>query len=335
MQAVVVDHWLKGPDEVQLSVAPVPEPSRGQVLVDVAFAGANFYDILMVQGKYQFRPSFPFIPGTEFSGVISKLGPGVTEWKVGQLVYGITMVGAYAEKVAVPAKKIRAIPKGMSLTDAAGFSMTYPTSYAALVYRAQLRKGETLLVHAAAGGVGIAAVQIGKALGARVIGTVGSAEKVHVAKEAGCDEVINYKEEDFVEKVKELTHGKGADVIYDPVGGEVFDKSTKVVSWGGRILVVGFAGGKIPTLQTNRVLLKNCSVVGVFWGSYEVHQPQKVDETLHALEEMYTQGHLKPVTCAVYPLAELSKGLKHIGSRQSYGKVIIKIKDQANTTAKL
>jgi NADPH2:quinone reductase len=334
MQAVVVDHWLKGPEEIQVSVAPVPEPAEGQVLVDVAYAGANFYDILMVQGKYQFKPSFPFIPGTEFSGVISKLGPGVTGWQVGQEVYGITMLGAYAEKVAVSATKIRPVPKGMNLVDAAGFSMTYPTSYCALVYRANLVKGETLLVHAAAGGVGVAAVQIGKALGARVIGTVGSAEKVQVAKQAGCDEVINYKDEDFVERVKELTDGRGADVIYDPVGGEVFDKSTKIVAWGGRILVVGFAGGKIPSVQANRVLLKNCAVVGVFWGSYEIYQPHKLEETFRSLEDMFAKKQLKPVTCAVYPLAELPKALKHIGSRQSYGKVIVQTSNRG-TTARL
>lgn len=335
MQAVVVDHWLKGPEEIQVGVAAVPEPGDGEVLVDVAYAGANFYDILMVQGKYQFRPTFPFIPGTEFSGVIAKLGSGVSGWQVGQEVYGMTMLGAYAEKVVVPANKIRPVPKGMSLVDAAGFSMTYPTSYCALVYRANLLKGETLLVHAAAGGVGVAAVQIGKALGARVIGTVGSAEKVEVAKKAGCDEVINYKDEDFVEKVKELTDGRGADVIYDPVGGEVFDKSTKVIAWGGRLLVVGFAGGKIPSVQTNRVLLKNCSIVGVFWGSYEIHQPHKIEETFQALTEMYAKGHLKPVTCAVYPLVELPQALKHIGSRQSYGKVIVQTGSNRGTTAKL
>jgi NADPH2:quinone reductase len=215
----------------------------------------------------------------------------------------------------------------MNFIDAAGFMMTYATSYAGLVFRGQVKAGETLLVHAAAGGVGIAAVQIGKALGARVIGTVGSDKKIDVVLKAGADKVINYRQTDFVEAVKELTNGKGADIIYDPVGGDVFDKSMRCVAWGGRVLVVGFAGGRIPSLPTNRLLLKNCSVLGVYWGSYAYNQPERVEEALTALESMYLRGLLKPVTCGVFSLDQLPAALRLIASRDSFGKVIIKINE--------
>ncbi|KAL6068659.1 Zn-dependent oxidoreductase PA5234 [Balamuthia mandrillaris] len=329
MKAVVVERWQE-PEELVVREAPLPPLKKGMVMVDVKYAGANFYDILMVQGKYQYRPPFPFIPGTEFSGVVSRVGEGVTKWKVGDEVYGIAATGAYAEKIAVPAKSIRAIPRGMSLQYAAGFSMTYPTSYAALVYRANLRSGETLLVHAGAGGVGIAAIQIGKALGARVIATAGGPEKCAVAKAAGADHVIDYnnKEKDFVTEVKELTDSNGADVIFDPVGGEVFDNSTKCIAWGGRLLVIGFAGGTIPSIRTNRVLLKNCSIVGVFWGSYQYKQPSKVEEAFQQLEQMFVEGKLKPV---VYPksfrLEQLPLALREIAERKTFGKLIVEVDD--------
>lgn len=261
----------------QLSRWPTPELTAGCVIVDVYFAGTNFYDILLISGKYQEKPELPFVPGSEFSGVISRVNPDEKEWKVGERVYG-SLLGAYAEKILVPVQKLRRIPSGMtmeqvqfayilnpcSIFKAAGFGVTYPTSYLALVQRANLKAGETLLVHAAAGGVGSAAAQIGKALGAKtVIGTAGSAEKLQVVKTlAKADHAINYKEQDFVEEVKKLTNGKGVNVIYDPVGGEVFDKSLRCIAWSGRAIVVGFAGGNIPSIKMNRVLLKNCALIG-------------------------------------------------------------------------
>eukprot|EP00005_Dracoamoeba_jomungandri_P006098 CAMPEP_0174251426 /NCGR_PEP_ID=MMETSP0439-20130205/1249_1 /TAXON_ID=0 /ORGANISM="Stereomyxa ramosa, Strain Chinc5" /LENGTH=339 /DNA_ID=CAMNT_0015331733 /DNA_START=37 /DNA_END=1053 /DNA_ORIENTATION=- len=323
MRAVVVSEWVKDVDELRISTTEVPQVKAGMVLVEVEYSGANFYDILMVQGKYQYRPSFPFVPGTEFAGTVCEVASDVTSWKVGDKVYGISNLGAYAEKILVPADKVRKIPRGMSGKEAAGFSMTYPTSYAGLVYRANVKQGDVVLVHAAAGGVGIAAVQIAKAFGAVVIATASSEEKLQVAMDSGADHVINYKTTDFVEKVKEITNGRGADIIYDPVGGDVFDKSSKCIAWGGKILVVGFAGGRIAEIKTNRILLKNCSIVGVFWGSYALHQPEKVEETFRAIEGLYEEGKLKPVVCGVFPLSAISKGLKQLGSRGTFGKLII------------
>jgi NADPH2:quinone reductase len=211
----------------------------------------------------------------------------------------------------------------MSFEAGAAFPIVYPTSYAALMFRAPLRAGETLLVHAAAGGVGIAAVQIGKALGARVIGTAGGADKLEVVRRVGADVAVDYRAEDWVERVKEATGGRGADVIYDSVGGEVTDGSLKCIAWNGRLLVIGFASGRIPEVKLNRVLLKNISLVGLHWGAHVMHEPERVDETFAALFDLHRQGKVEPVIYRAYPLAELPAALEALGSRQSYGKVVV------------
>jgi NADPH2:quinone reductase len=215
------------------------------------------------------------------------------------------------------------MPDAMSFEEGAGFPIVYPTSYAGLVYRAALRPGETLLVHAAAGGVGLAAVQIGKALGAKVIATAGGTEKLHVALEAGADVGIDYLEEDFVEKVKDFTHGRGADVIYDSVGGDVFDKSLKCIAWNGRLVVVGFASGEIPKVAANRILLKNVAVTGLHWGAYMKNEPQRIPETFAALFRLYEEKKIRPVVYRSYPLEEAPAALAALGSRKTHGKVVL------------
>jgi NADPH2:quinone reductase len=211
----------------------------------------------------------------------------------------------------------------MPFEEGAAFPIVYPTSYAALVFRARMQAGETLLVHAAAGGVGLAAVQIGKALGVRVIATAGGADKLAVARQVGADELIDYQQEDFVERVQALTAGRGADVIYDSVGGDVFDRSLKCIAWNGRLLVIGFAGGRIPEVKANRILLKNIAVVGLHWGAYARHEPARVPETFGALFQLYTEGRIKPVIFARYPLDRIGEALTALGSRKTYGKVVV------------
>lgn len=231
--------------------------------------------------------------------------------------------GAYAERAAVSARAAFVIPACMSFEEAAAFPVVYPTSYAALVYRAQLRPGEWLLVHAAAGGVGLAAVQIGKALGARVIATAGGPDKLEVARRAGADALIDYRGEDWVARVKEITGGHGADVVYDSVGGDTFDLSLKCIAWSGRLLVIGFAGGRIPEVKANRILLKNIAVIGLHWGAYAIHEPQRIPETFAALFRLYDEGKLTPVIYKVFPLQDLPAALAALGGRQTHGKVVI------------
>jgi len=322
MRAVVVDRWLE-PKDLVVRELPDPVPRANQVVLDVAAAGCNFFDILLVQGKYQMKPAFPFTPGAEVAGVVRELGPGVSGVAKGERVFAGLSLGAFAERVAVPVAALHPMPAAMSFPEAAAFPVVYPTSYAALVQRANLRKGETLLVHAAAGGVGVAAVQIGKALGARVIATAGGADKLEVARRAGADIAIDYSTGDWVEAVKQATGGRGADVIYDPVGGEIFEGSLKCIAWNGRLLVIGFASGTIPEVKTNRILLKNIAVVGLHWGAYATNEPERVPEVFAGLAKLYESGHVRPIIFATYSLDEVPKALEALGSRGSYGKVII------------
>jgi NADPH2:quinone reductase len=289
----------------------------------VRAAGCNFFDILMVQGKYQVKPAFPFVPGAEIAGVVRALGDGVTGFAKGDRVLASAGLGGFAEIAVVPAAGVYRMPEGMSFAEGAALPIIYPTSYAALVFRAHLAAGETLLVHAAAGGVGIAAVQIGKALGARVIATAGGAEKLEIARANGADEAIDYTKEDFAERVKQLTNGRGADVIYDSVGGDTFDQSLKCIAWNGRLLVIGFAGGRIPEVKANRILLKNISIVGLHWGAHVQHEPARIPETFQALFELYRAGKIRPVIFKSYPLEEVSVALEALGSRKTWGKVIV------------
>ena len=322
MRAVVVDRWLL-PKELVVRELPEPVPRANQVVIDVEAAGCNFFDILLVQGKYQMKPAFPFTPGAEVAGVVRELGPGVTGVAIGDRVFAGLALGAFAERVAVPVAALHRMPAGMSFPEAAAFPVVYPTSYAALVLRANLRAGETLLVHAAAGGVGVAAVQIGKALGARVIATAGGSDKLEVARRVGADLAIDYSSGDWVEAVKQATGGRGADVIYDPVGGEIFEGSMKCIAWNGRLLVIGFAGGTIPEVKTNRILLKNISIVGLHWGAYATNEPERVPEVFAGLAKLYETGHVRPLIFGTYSLDDVPKALEALGSRGSYGKVII------------
>ena len=322
MRAVVVESWLK-PDQLAVSEMPEPEVGPGTLKVEVRAAGCNFFDILMVQGNYQVKPTFPFVPGAEVAGVVREVGEGVEGFAVGDRVLGAPGLGGFAETVVMPAFGSWALPDGMSFEEGAALPIIYPTSYAGLIHRARLQASETLLVHAAAGGVGIAAVQIGKALGARVIATAGGDEKCRVALEQGADEAIDYRAGDFVEKVKELTGGAGADVIYDSVGGEIFDKSLKCIAWNGRLLVIGFAGGTIPSVKANRILLKNIAVVGLHWGAHSAREPQKIPEVFEGLFRLYSEGKIRPVIYKSYSLEELPQALAALGGRKTYGKVIV------------
>ncbi|MCU0670280.1 MAG: NADPH:quinone oxidoreductase family protein [Myxococcota bacterium] len=322
MRAIVVDRWMEA-SELTVREAPEPVVGAGQLGVDVHSAGCNFFDILIVQGKYQVKPPFPFIPGGEIAGVVREVGAGVKGFAVGDRVLAAAPMGGYAERIAIPASFAHRMPDAMSFDEGAGFPIVYPTSYAGLVYRAALQPGETLLVHAAAGGVGLAAVQIGRALGARVLATAGGADKCAIAREAGAEAAIDYNAEDFVERVKELTGGRGADVIYDPVGGDVFDKSLKCIAWNGRLLVVGFAGGTIPSVAANRILLKNIAVTGLHWGAYAKNEPQRVPETFAALFRLYEEKKIHPVVYRGYPLEEAAAALAALGSRKTHGKVVL------------
>ena len=322
MRAVVVDRWME-PDQLSVSEIPEPDLHPGTLKIDVQAAGCNFFDILMMQGNYQVKPPFPFVPGAELAGVVREVGDGVDGFAAGDRVLCTPGLGCFAETVVASAFGTRRLPDGMSFEEGAALPIIYPTSYAGLVYRANLQAGEDLLVHAAAGGVGIAAVQIGKAMGARVIATAGGEEKCRVALEQGADEAIDYRSEDFVPKVMELTGGKGADVIYDSVGGEIFDKSLKCIAWNGRLLVIGFAGGTIPSVKANRILLKNISVTGLHWGAHSAKEPEKIPIVFDALMKLYDEGKIRPVIFKSYSLEELPEALAALGGRRSYGKVIV------------
>jgi NADPH2:quinone reductase len=322
MRAIVVDRWME-PSELAVREAPEPALRRGTMLVDVRAAGCNFFDILMAKGQYQVRPPFPFTPGAEVAGIVRAVADDVQGFAPGDRVLSAPGIGAFAERALVMANATWRIPDGMSFEEAASFPIVYPTSYAGLVYRAMLRPGETLLVHAAAGGVGIAAVQIGKALGARVLATAGGADKLEIARQAGADVLIDYRTTTWVDAVKEATGGRGADVIYDSVGGDTTDLSLKCIAWNGRLLVIGFASGRIPEVKLNRVLLKNIAITGLHWGAHAQHEPARVGETFAALFALYAAGKVRPVIYARHPLAELPAALEALGSRKSYGKIVV------------
>jgi NADPH:quinone reductase len=322
MRAIVVDHWQE-PKDLTAREVPDPVPRAGEVVLEVEAAGCNFFDILLVQGKYQQKPQFPFVPGAEVAGTVREVGADVRGFAVGDRVFAGLSLGAFAERIAVPAAALHRMPDAMTFPEGAAFPVVYPTSYAALIIRAQLRAGETLLVHAAAGGVGVAAVQIGKALGARVIATAGGADKLEVARRAGADLAIDYTRGDWVEAVKKATDGRGADVIYDPVGGEIFDGSLRCIAWNGRLLVIGFAGGVIPEVKANRILLKNISIVGLHWGAYAQHEPARIPEVFAGLAKLYDEGLIRPLIFGTYGLDEVPQALEALAGRATYGKVII------------
>jgi len=322
MKAIVCKTWGP-PDSLELQDLPDIQPAAGEVVVDVRAAGVNFPDVLTVQGKYQHRPELPFTPGNEFAGTVRAVGEGVNGFKPGDRVIGFTRVGAFAEQVSAPAEVLMPMPPGMDFDTAAAITLTYGTSHHAVVDRAQLKAGETMLVLGAAGGVGLAAIEIGKALGARVIAAASSAEKLEVCRAHGADVLVDYTKEDLREALKAATGGKGPDVIYDPVGGPYSEPALRSIAWRGRHLVVGFAAGEIPKLPWNLMLLKGASVVGVFWGEFAKREPKA---NLAAMREMLgwmAEGKLKPLVSKRYALGDTAQALNDMAERKVTGKVVI------------
>ncbi len=311
------------PDTLELAELPTPQPGPGQVLIAVKAAGVNFPDTLIIQNKYQFKPALPFSPGGELAGTITAIGPDVKGWTVGQNVIAFTGWGAFAEEVVADAIKLIPIPPGVPFDIAASFVMTYGTSYHAVKDRAAIQPGETMLVLGAAGGVGLAAVEIGKALGARVIAAASTDEKLAVCREHGADETINYSTEDLRERIKALTDGKGVDVVYDPVGGIYSEPALRSMAWRGRFLVVGFANGEIPKIPLNLTLLKGSSIVGVFWGDYARREPKANAKDLMELVGMMQAGTIKPLISARYSFAQAAEALNAVMQRKVTGKIVL------------
>ena len=312
-----------GIDALTWKELPTPVPGKGEVLVEIKAASLNFPDILIVQNKYQFKPDLPFVPGSEYAGLVTALGEGVTHLKVGQSVACLAGTGGFGTHTLAPAEKCMPLPAGFSHVDAAAFIMIYATSHHALIDRAQLKAGETVLVLGAAGGVGTSAIQIAKAVGARVIAAASSDEKCALCKSIGADETINYSKETLRDAVKKLTGGKGPDVIYDPVGGEFAEPAFRSIGWRGRYLVVGFASGPIPSLPLNLALLKGASIVGIFWGDYARREPQANAAMMAELAQWYAQGKVKPVIDRTMPMSELKAAYAHMGSRGVKGKLVM------------
>jgi NADPH:quinone reductase len=322
MKAWRVSEWCE-PEQMKLEEISLPEPGPGEVRIKNHAAALNFYDILMIQGKYQVKPPLPFTPGSEVAGTIDAIGPDVKGFFVGDRVQAMASGGGYAEYSLAPAAKTFRVPDRMSFEEAAAMIVIYQTSYFALKNRTTVKAGEWLLVQAAAGGVGLSATQIGKAFGARIIATAGSQEKLDFCLSEGAEHALNYRDGGWVEQVKQITGGRGADIIYDPVGGDIFDLSSKCIASEGRLLVIGFAGGRIPSIAANRILLKNISVIGCYWGGYLEHHPKFMAEAQGALFRMYEAGEIKPIVSQTYPLAEAVAALKALAGRKTYGKVVL------------
>ncbi len=311
------------PDTLVYEDTADPVPGPGQVVVDMHAAGANFPDVLIIQNKYQFKPALPFSPGSELAGIVSAVGDGVGHIKVGDRVIASSGHGAFAEKVLVQAARIIPLPEGVSFEVGAAFTLTYGTSYHAIKDRAALKAGETMLVLGAAGGVGLAAIEIGKALGARVIAAASSDEKLAVCKDHGADDTINYATEDLRERLKALTNGEGPDVIYDPVGGQYAEPAFRSIAWRGRYLVIGFANGEIPKLPLNLALLKGASIVGVFWGNFVAREHKNFQQDLRELFALVKDGKLRPHISARYPPAQGARALNDLMNRKATGKIVV------------
>jgi NADPH2:quinone reductase len=302
-----------------------PEPQLGEsdVMIDVKAAGLNFPDVLMIQGKYQIQPDMPFIPGAECSGVVSAVGANVSRYKVGDKVISMGAAGAFCEKIAAHELAVFPMPENLSFEQAAGISITYFTSYYALKQRGALKAGETLLVLGAAGGVGTTAIELGKLMGARVIAAASTPEKLELCKSLGADEVINYSEVSLKDAIKELTDGKGVDVVYDPVGGEYAEPAIRGMAWNGRYLVIGFASGPIPKIPLNLVLLKGCSLVGVFWGRFSGEEPKENLKNIEELWELFAAGKISPVVTDSFSIDRYEDAFNCLIERRARGKVIM------------
>ena len=319
--------WLctnpTGVDALTWQELPTPAPKAGEVLIAIKAASLNFPDLLIVQNKYQMKPPLPFVPGSEYAGVIEAVGEGVKHLAVGQHVACLSGTGGFATHTIAPAALCMPLPAGFPFVDAAAFIMIYATSHHALIDRAQLKAGETVLVLGAAGGVGTAAIQIAKIAGARVIAAASTDEKCALCKWIGADDTINYTTENLRERIKELTGGKGPDVIYDPVGGDMSEQAFRSIAWRGRHLVVGFASGPTPSLPLNLPLLKGASIVGVFWGGFAKAEPKANAAMMAELAGWYAAGKIKPVIDSTMPMAELKAAYAHMGSRGVKGKLVM------------
>ncbi|KAI1120617.1 hypothetical protein F5Y10DRAFT_120948 [Nemania abortiva] len=327
MQGIQVAQYVKSPRELKVTELPDPEPSPDQYLIEVHAAATNFFDILQIQGKYQNQPPFPWVSGAEFSGVVlaAPASSKSPRFPVGSRVFGASQ-GAYATKVCAAEEQLLSMPQGWSFTDAAGLFVTAPTSYGALVLRAGVKAGDWVLVHAAAGGVGLAAVQVAKAFGATVIATAGTARKLEVARAFGADHVIDYRDASWPDQVRKLTKGRGVDIVYDPVG--LVDKSTKCVAWNGRILIVGFAAGAIEKVAMNKVLLKNISLVGIHWGAYARFERGSIPAVWEGIGKLIEQGKFRGTVFTdreFVGLETIPDALIALGGRETWGKVVVKI----------
>lgn len=322
MKAVLCKAWGP-PESLVVEDLPTPKPGPGQLLIDIHAAGVNFPDVLIIQNKYQFKPPLPFTPGSELSGVVREVGEGVSRFKAGDRVIAYVGQGAFAEQACVPENLVMPMPPGMDFDVAAAITLTYGTSWHAVVDRAQIKAGETMLVLGAAGGVGLAAIEIGKAMGARVIAAASSDEKLAVCREHGADATINYSTQDLREAIKAATDGRGPDVVYDPVGGGYAEPAFRSIAWRGRYLVIGFANGEIPKLPLNLALLKGASIVGVFWGDFVKREPRANLAGMQQLLGWLQEGKIRPHISARYGLADVPHALQDMAARKVTGKVVI------------
>ena len=322
MRAVRAKAW-GGLDQLELAALPAPQPGAGQVLIEVAAAGLNYADSLLVAGKYQERPQPPFVPGFEVAGRVRAVGAGVGRVAPGARVLAILDGGGYAELALAREPDVFAIPDAMSFEEAAGFAIAYGTAHGAFAWRADLKAGEVLLVLGAAGGVGLTAVEVGKAMGATVIAAAGGPEKLAIARAHGADQLIDYRSEMLRQRIKEICDGRGADVVFDPVGGELFDQAMRTANWGGRLVVVGFAGGQVPQIPANILLVKNLAALGFYWGSYREQRPDLVEASFAQLFRWYGEGRLKPHVSNRYDLADAAAALALLTDRRATGKVVL------------
>jgi len=322
MRAVLCKEWA-GPEKLVVEEVPSAPIKDGAVRIAVHAVGINFADLLLISGQYQEKPPFPFTPGMEVAGTVMEVGAGVSTLRVGDRVMALTGTGAYADEVVVDANRVYEIPDAMDYVTAAGFPVTYGTSYGAFEWRAHLQAGEWLLVFGASGGVGLTAIEIGKAIGAKVIACANGPQKLAIAQEHGADHLIDYSKEDIRERVKAITGGRGADVVYDPVGGDAFDASLRSIAWGGRLIVIGFASGRIPQAPANILLVKNIDVIGFYWGSYQARKPQLLRDSYTKLFQWYKEGKLKPHTSAQMDLKDVTAAMELLRQRKSTGKVVL------------
>src|SRR5712671_3234218 len=325
MRAVLCKEW-GGPEKLVVQDVPSPAIKDGAVRMAVHAVGINFADLLLISGQYQEKPAFPFTPGMECSGTVTEVGGGVSTLKTGDRVMALTGTGAYAEEVVIDAGRVYKIPDKMDFISAAGFPVTYGTSHGAFDWRAHLKPGESLLVFGAAGGVGLTAVEIGKAMGATVIACANGPEKLAIAKEHGADHLIDYSREDIRERVKAITGGRGADVVYDPVGGDAFDASLRSVAWGARVIIIGFASGRVPQIPANIVLVKNIDVIGFYWGSYQTNKPELLRSGFAQLLRWFAEGKLRPSISHRFNLDRVAQAIETLRERRSIGKVVINVR---------